>query len=157
MCIKLVSIKELYYDARPTKSQDSYSVVTEFTLFSFQVQCKFRNCWTNRTQWIPYFFIYWEKVLNAFPCPQPTPSQHSSDTVSHNTQFLPMLRRRKNNLNNDNTRTQHISYVELQSLWLRSESLCRVLISFCAPWKLPMSIRICHYDSCGLYEGVCRR
>ena len=24
MCIKLVSIKELYYDARPTKSQDSY-------------------------------------------------------------------------------------------------------------------------------------
>jgi len=27
LCIKLVSIKELYYDARPTKSQDSHGII----------------------------------------------------------------------------------------------------------------------------------
>jgi len=38
MCIKLVSIKELYYDARPTKSQDVVLV-----LFHSKVEGLFYN------------------------------------------------------------------------------------------------------------------
>jgi len=47
LCIKLELIKELYYDARPNKSQDSHSIVSETgekgTVKDFTVQNQLKN------------------------------------------------------------------------------------------------------------------
>ena len=89
MCIKLVSIKELYYDARPTKSQDNVEEFSILTVFGIVWTGELKITFYLRYLLYPHTTTYWETYV-ASRCPANC-LQHVHKSYQHSFHNFPHM------------------------------------------------------------------